>query len=78
VPEAELQPNAEHTPVTTAILHYHRQLKQWREVRVRVRVRARARVRVRVRVRARVRVRVRVPRALRKAGKCRWRWYPSN
>ena len=32
VPEAELQPNAEQTPVTTAILHYHRQLKQWREV----------------------------------------------
>ncbi len=31
MPEAELQPNAEQTPVTTAILHYFRQLKQWRE-----------------------------------------------
>ena len=31
VPEAELQPNAEHTPVTTAVLHYFRQLKSWRE-----------------------------------------------
>jgi len=31
VPEAELQPNAEQTPVTTAILHYYRQLKQWRD-----------------------------------------------
>merc|ERR1740139_1174185 len=31
VPESELQPNAEQTPVTTAILHYFRQLKQWRE-----------------------------------------------
>ena len=30
VPEAELQPNAEQTPVTTAILHYFRQLEQWR------------------------------------------------